>query len=65
MDVLIAMFMAASVAMVALGSLVGIAIFWVADRRGGHRAGRRVRSRRTYVSSRGHRPYRGGRVRVY
>ena len=62
MGVLIALFMAAAVSMVALGSLVGIAVFAIADRRGVHRPGRRVRSRRTPVSSRGHRPYRGGRV---
>lgn len=64
MSVLLALFMGASVCMVTVGALIGILIFWIADQRGGHRSGRRVRSRRTTVPSRGHRPYRGGRVRV-
>lgn len=65
-DLILALFLAAAVSTVSLSSLVGIAIFAIADRHGGHRCGRRrrVRSERTTVSSRGHRPYRGGRVRL-
>jgi hypothetical protein len=65
-DVLIGFAMAASISMVAFGALIGIIIDWWQSQRGRRRAGKRcrVRSQRTYVSSRGQRPYRGGRVRV-
>lgn len=67
-DLALALLMSAAISMVAFGSLVGILIFWIADQRGRRRAGRRrrrvVRSQRTRATSRGHRPYRGGMVRV-
>lgn len=65
MDVLTAVMVALAFTMIVFSMLVGIAIFAIADQCGGHRPGkRRVRSERTTSSSRGHRPFRAGRVRT-
>lgn len=53
--------LAACVPLVAAGGLLALALPVDVGR---HRAGRRVRSRRTAVSSRGQRPFRGGKVRM-
>lgn len=66
MPLWIAMMMAAAVCITPLSCLVAIGIFWIADRRGSRRPGRHIgRSHRTRAASRGHRPYRSGRVRMY
>lgn len=64
MDILTAVMVALAFTMIVFSMLVGILVFWIADLHGGHRSGkRRVRSERTTSSSRGHRPFRAGRVR--
>lgn len=60
----VALLMAFAILATPIGCIVAIVIFMIADWRGGHRTGgHRVRSQRTTVTSRGRRPYRGGRVR--
>lgn len=63
MPLWVALALSLAVCMTPLSCLVAIFIFWMADRRGARRPGRHI-GRRTRHSSRGHNPYRSGRVRV-
>lgn len=64
-ELIVALFLASTIVVVSFTGLVTVAVFHMIDRRGRRRCGKHgVRSKRTTCSSRGQRPYRGGRVRL-